>query len=130
MLDDAVDEVLFELQGELDGPEERRFVAAIQQAERFVQDRLLVLRRRCAELASRLESAEDRRDSAVGSDRRTELEAQVKALGGELGRLDERIADLERREDVTFKRYREKAHARRYAEPLVERLFEMEFLIR
>ncbi len=130
VLDDAGDEVLFELQGEVDGAEQRRFEAAIQQAERFVQDRVLVLRRRRAELASRLESAEARRDSAVGADRRTELEGQVKALGGEIDRLDERIAELERREDETFKRYREKAHARRYAEPLVERLFEMEFVIR
>jgi hypothetical protein len=129
-LDDAADELLFELQGQVDEAEQRRFEAAIQQAERFVQDRLLVLGRRRAELGERLASAEARRDSVVGADRRTDLDALVESLGGELERLDERIAALERREDATFTRHREKAHQRRYAEPLGERLFELEFVIR
>jgi hypothetical protein len=125
-LDDAADELLFELQGQIDEAERRRFEADIQQAERFVQDRLLVLGRRRADLAERLASAEARRDSAVGADRRTELDALVKSLGGEIERLDERTAALERREDATFTRHREKAHQRRYAEPFVERLFELD----
>jgi 16S rRNA C1402 N4-methylase RsmH len=53
----AVDGMLFEIQSEIDRAEQRRFDGAAQQAERFVEDRLLVLRRRRVDLTRRLEEA-------------------------------------------------------------------------
>jgi hypothetical protein len=128
-LDDAVEELLFHLQAEMDVAEQARFQTALDQAERFVEDRLLVLRRRRSDLARRLEDAEVRRDAAMGFDRRTEAEQQVLRLVVELEELDGRIATLERRDDERFRSYRDQAHKRRRAQPLLERVFDLDLML-
>ena len=45
-LQDATDETLFALQATVDADEQKRFDRASRQADRFIEDRLLVLRRR------------------------------------------------------------------------------------
>jgi adenine-specific DNA-methyltransferase len=129
VMDDAAEEVLFSLQSNVDVAEHTRFESAVKQNERFVEDRLLILHRRRDAAERKLEASEGRRDAAIGAERRTEMDYQVTAAQVVVEEMDAKIGGLERREDTAFQRHREQLHAKRYAKPQVEQLFEMELVI-
>ena len=107
----------------------RRFERASQQAERYIEDRLLVLRRRRQGLKERLEQARGRRDSAPGSEARSEAERAVLSVETSLAEVDGAVHRLESRDDETFQNYQQHIHRRRYAPPRVERLFDVDMVI-
>ncbi len=128
-LDDASDETLFSLQSSVDAAENARFEQAQAQAERYVEDRLLVLRRRQSVLAHQFEAAQLRRDGATGSDARTEAERAVLSAQVAKEELEAAIARLESRDDPTFRLFTEHIHHRRYAPPQVSRVFDLNLVI-
>lgn len=128
-LDDAADELLREIQQEVDTTEQQRFDRAALQAQRFIDDRLLVQKRRRADLVRQLEDAQARRDAAIGSDARADAESRVVQLDVRMAEIEAAIEKLERRENATFQRFHDHIHQRRYEPPSVERLFEMELVI-
>ena len=87
-LQDAADETLFALQSTGDAEEQKRFDRASRQADRFIEDRLLVLRRRRSSLLDRAEQARQRRDGATGSEARTEAESALLSLETQLAALE------------------------------------------
>jgi hypothetical protein len=123
---ELTEEVLFTAQAEVDGSEQERFERALQQAERFVEDRLLVLKKRRALLAERLERAEQKRDGATGSVARSEAELLVRDASEALDEVESAIGRLTRRDDDTFRRFQEHIQRRRYAPPRVEHVFDAE----
>jgi len=129
-LDDATEEVLRGIQEEVDAAEQQRFERAAFQAQRFLEDRLLVHRRRRSDVVRQLDEAQARRNAAVGSEGRTEAEGRVLQLDTKLTEVDAAIDKLDRRENETFKRFHEHIHHRRYQPPTVERLFEVGIEIR
>ncbi len=128
-LEEVVDEELFFDCHELGGADESNFRDTIDQLDRYIADRLLVLRRMRARQQQRLVAAENARDRAMGAERRGRADHQVRAAEGELERIDRRIEALEARNDDTYERARERAHRRRYAAPAVERLLVAAFEI-
>ncbi|HJL44312.1 MAG TPA: hypothetical protein RMG45_00640, partial [Polyangiaceae bacterium LLY-WYZ-15_(1-7)] len=98
-----------------------------ERLERYVDDRVLVLRRERGELEAQLADAERARDAALGSARRTKAEAAVKRYGERLEALDARLDALRDREDGTYQAQKERVHARRYAPPRVEPVLELIF---
>jgi hypothetical protein len=125
-LQDAVDETLFAVQAAVDGDEQKRFERAAQQADRYVEDRLLVLRNRRRSLMEKLDASRLRRDGATGSVARSEIEQQLFQLETDLTEVDGSIDRLERRDDPTFRRYQEHIHRRRYTPPRVQPLFDLD----
>jgi hypothetical protein len=125
---DATDEVLFAVQSDVDVAEQGRFERAVRQAERFVEDRLLVLRKRRGALVERLEQALLRRDGATGSEARTDAERAVISAQIALEEVDGAISRLERRDDDVFRTFQEHLHQRRYTPPRVERVFDMDLV--
>jgi hypothetical protein len=128
-LADATEEVLFGLQSEVDRAEHDRFERASRQAETFLEDRIVVLRRQRYEQARRLNQAIDRRDGAMSSEARTEAEGLVTSAQELVDELTETLGRLERRDDERFRIFREHIHQRRYAPPRVEHLFDVEFTL-
>ncbi|MET0413505.1 MAG: SNF2-related protein [Polyangiaceae bacterium] len=129
VLSDATEEVLFLAQAEVDSAEQSRFERSLQQAERFVEDRLMVLKKRRQLLGERLERAEQRRDGATGSVARSEAELGVREASEALDEVEGAIARLERRDDETFRRFQDHIQRRRYAPPLLTHLFDAELAI-
>jgi hypothetical protein len=125
-LQDATDETLFSLQSTVDADEQKRFERAEQQAERFIEDRLLVLRRRRQTLETRLEELRLRRDGATGSEARSEAERSLLNVSTLLEEVQGSIERLENRDDETFQRYQEHIHRRRYTPPRVEQIFDLD----
>lgn len=125
-LQDATDEALFSIQSSVDVDEQKRFDRAAQQADRFIEDRLLVLRRRRQTLERRIDEARARRDGATGSAARSEAEQALVHVETALVEVDGAIERLENREDETFQRYQEHIHQRRYTPPRVDQLFDLD----
>ena len=125
-LQDATDETLFTLQSTVDAEEQKRFDRASRQADRFIEDRLLVLRRRRSSLLERAGQARQRRDGATGSEARTDAERALLSLETQLAELEGSIGQLENRNDDTFQRYLAHIQRRRFAPPVIERVFDLD----
>jgi superfamily II DNA or RNA helicase len=124
-MDDAVEEALFSMQAAVDGAEHARFERAMRQGQRYLDDRLLVLRRRRQQHLERLEHARQRRDGATGARARAEAEEAVVAAQVALDDDDAAIERLERGENETFRQFEARIQERRYAPPRVEPLFDL-----
>ena len=129
LLDDAVEQAIFFAQAELDAAEQHRFERAAIQGERFVEDRLLVLRKRRAALEERFELATQRRDGAAGSEAREDAEKARTALQSQLDSVGEELERLSRRDDARFQKHQAHILERRYAPPRRETLFELDLFI-
>jgi adenine-specific DNA-methyltransferase len=129
VLQDATDEILFSVQSSVDAAEHTRFERAQQQADRFVEDRLLVLKKRNRTLVERLEQARLRRDGAAGSEARTEAERALVSAQVALDEVEGAIGRLERHDDATLRAFQEHIHQRRYAPPHIEHLFDVDLVI-
>jgi hypothetical protein len=128
-LGDAVEETLFGMQSAVDAAEQSRFERAMRQGERYVDDRLLVLKRRRQELARRLELAQTRREGATSSEGRTEAEGAVLSAQVAIDEVDGAIGRLENRDDETYRQFTSHIHERRYCPPRVEHLFDVTLVV-
>ena len=129
VLADATDETLFTFLSSVDLAEHERFERAQRQAERFLEDRLLVLRRRRGALAERCAEAKRKRDGATGSESRSEAELALASAGAVLDEVEGAIQRLEQHDDDTFRAFQEHIHQRRYAQPRVDHLFDLDLVI-
>ncbi len=122
---DAQEQALFLLQAEVDTAEHRRFEAASLQAERFLDDRLLVLKKAQRAIEGRIEKAEQRRDGAIGAEARTDAERVLRSAAADLEVVQQKIAKLQVRDDTRYQKYLQHIQARRYTAPRVELLVDM-----
>jgi len=128
-LDDAMEQAVFFAQAGLDAAEHHRYERATLQGERFIEDRLLVLRKRQNVLAERLELATLRRDGATGSEAREDAERSRTTLATQHEALDVEVERLTNRDDPRFQRHHAHLHQRRYTPPRLETLFELDLVI-
>ncbi len=128
-MEDAVEEILFAMQSTVDAAEQARFEKASRQSERFIADRLLVLRRRRQDAARRLEQAQLRWAGATSADARTEAERALRSAQVAIEEIDGGIERLENRDDETFRRFNAHIHERRYSPPRVEHVFDVTLVV-
>jgi adenine-specific DNA-methyltransferase len=129
-LDDAVDELLFADQADVASQEQQHFERSLEQIERYVEDQVLVLRRRLGEAAETLRAAEDRRDAALGSEARGLAEERIRKVQSEIDGLEAQIERLQNRDDPEYEKWREHAHRRRYRPPEATRILDVEFALK
>ncbi len=129
LLQDGVDQAVFFAQAEIDAAEHHRFERATIQGERFVEDRLLVLRKRRALVAERFEFATQRRDGATGSEAREDAERSRLGLQKQLDTLDDQLEQLSRRDDPRYLQHHAHIQKRRYTAPRLETLFELDLVL-
>jgi adenine-specific DNA-methyltransferase len=126
---DALEQLVFEKSDDVLRSDDVRFDRALAQIDRFVDDRLLLLDRRHAALAGRVTAAERDLERASGAQQRRAAEERLRGLRVEVEEIEQKLALLESRDDDTYQRFRERAQARRYTTPRVERLLEAELRI-
>ena len=85
-----------------------------------------MLRRRRSSLLERAQQARQRRDGATGSEARTDAERALLSLETQLAELSGSIGQLENRNDDTFQRYLAHIQRRRFAPPVIERVFDLD----
>ncbi len=128
-VEDAVEEALFLDRAFVAGGEQRRFDRAIAQIERFVDDQVMVLERQRQIVEKSLRAALKKRDTVMGAEARTAAEKRAKELQGEVDAVDREIRRLQDREDACYEKWRQRAHGRRYAEPVPERILDVYFVL-
>ncbi len=128
-LEDALESLLFQQTGEAGTQEHERFEQTIEQVERFLGDRILLLERQRDAALAKLSKAETAREAAVGSEQRDRAEQSLRRTQSEIERLDTEIASLRAGDDENYRRWRDRAQERRYAPPEVERIFDAELEI-
>jgi hypothetical protein len=101
----------------------------MEQIERYVEDQLLVLRRRLTNARTALRIAEDKREAARGSEIRSQADVRVRSAQEEIDGLDAEIARLQDRNDPEYEKWRARIHSRRYREPETIRILDMEFVL-
>jgi helicase-like protein/SNF2 domain-containing protein len=128
-LEEAVEEALFLDEREVSTLEQGLFERAIGQLERFIEDRVLILKRNREEVLWRIRGGRRDRSAATGADARTRAEALLERAQGELEALDVELGRLQSRDDDGYQRWRQQAYARRYAPPAREAILDAEFVI-
>lgn len=128
-LDEALEEALFVDQRRAEVSEQTHFEEAVNQLERFVEDKALVCRRERAKVSEKLRSARDRRSQVVGATTRERIEDEIDRLATREEALDRQIQALDSREDEVYKKWRDQYHEQRYRAPVVTRLFQVSFQI-
>jgi predicted nucleic acid-binding Zn-ribbon protein len=126
-LEDATEEILFDLTADISATEQQRFAKAVAQIETALDDRTMLLERRRADTAAKLVQAEKAREAAVGSENRTKAERRLARIEDDLGRLDDELDALRRRQDDDYERWMKRANTRRSQPPRVEKLLDVEF---
>ncbi len=129
-MEDAIEESLFIDQHAVAGDEQERFDRSIAQLERSIDDRVLVLKRQLKGIEKNLKVAIQRRDTVLGADARTSAEKKVEALQQEIDTLEAEIRRLQERNDPDYEKWHRRAHRRRYAEPSVERILDVDFVLK
>src|SRR5579871_1270351 len=129
-LEDASEELLFTDQNEVASHEQQHFERSLEQIERYVEDQVMVLRRRLSVASATLRGAEDKRDAALGADARGQAEERVRKVQSEIDELETQIERLERRDDREYEKWREHAHQRRYRPPEASRILDVEFILK
>ena len=128
-LDDAIEELLFVDQSDCARFEQQRFERSLEQIERYIEDQLLVLRRRLSAATPALRASEDKRDTALGSEARSEAEERIRKVQKEIDEVEAQIGRLENRDDPEYERWRKHAHERRYRPPATTRILDVEFIL-
>jgi len=128
-LEDALELVFLQANDEVAVGEEERFARSLRHLERFMEDRLLLLRRERTSLTERLAQAEEEFLKSVGAEQRTGVEKKSRRMQAELEKVEATIERLERRDDADYERLREGLFERRYRPPRLEKLLEAEVTI-
>jgi hypothetical protein len=128
-MDEAVEEALFLDEHEVSRLEQGLFERAMGQLERFIEDRVLILKRSRAELVRRIVGGRRDRDAAAGSDARTRVESLLQRSEHELEALDGELDRLSARDDEGYRRWRQHAYERRYTPPERQSILNAEFVI-
>jgi hypothetical protein len=129
VVDDFLEELVFTDQIEVARDEQRPFERKLEQVERYVEDQLMVLRRRLSTAREALRTAEDRRDAALGADLRSQAESRVRAIQEEIDDIEGEVARLETRDDAEYQRWRQHVQERRDKPPEVTRILDVEFVL-
>jgi adenine-specific DNA-methyltransferase len=129
VLDDALEELMFHQTGEAGTLEQPRFERTLEQIERFMTDRVLLLSQQRDLALVRLARAEAARDAAMGPEQRDRAEAALRRVQSEIDRLDSEVSRLRAGDDDNYERWRQNTHERRYATPEIERLLDAEIEI-
>jgi hypothetical protein len=128
-MDEAVEEALFLDEHEVSRLEHALFERAMGQLERFIEDRVLILKRSRAELVRRIVGSRRDRDAAAGSDARTRVESLLQRSEHELEALEGELDRLSARDDEGYRRWRQHAYERRYTPPERQSILNAEFVI-
>ncbi len=128
-LADALDELMFDDTSAASRLEQPRFEQTLEQIERFISDRVLLLERERDAARARLGKAQDARDHAVGAEQRGAAERAFRRVQTELEQLDEQLRLLRAGDDERYQKWRRHAETRRYTPPDIEHLCDLELEI-
>jgi hypothetical protein len=128
-LEDAVEDAVLENQAATAVSDRNRFEYMLGQLDRYVEDQVLLLRRKRAVMEERIDEAERRRERALTAAARANEDEAIRHYQRQIQHLGDRIAALEKGNDPDYQLWRARLHERRFRKPEVQRILEAEFEI-
>jgi hypothetical protein len=128
-IDEAVEEAVLLDQTATTVEDEARFERKLEQLDRYLDDQVLVLKRRQAGLQRKLEEADRRKGTATSPSVLAKEDRVSKGLFDELGRVGERVRLLRDGEDPDYQQWRARLYERRFQRPIIERLLQVDFQV-
>lgn len=129
VLEDAVDDAAQDTTAAMSEREEEIFQRRLEQLDRYQEDQSLVLRRHRSRFVEQLEDALRRQEGARSSTGLSNAKRAVDSAEREIERIDTRLHELASGNDSNVRMWRERLFDRRYQNPTVERLVELDFVI-
>ena len=128
-LSDAADELLFESTHENSAREQARFERTLEQVERFVTDRVVLLDRERVSTIQRVAKAEADRAAAIGAYQRDRADRALQRAQARLDELDAEIVRLRAGDDDRYRQWRDHSQQRRFVTPEIEHLVDAEVVL-
>jgi adenine-specific DNA-methyltransferase len=129
LLNDAIEEAVLEDQAASTSKDQDRFNRNLEQLDRYLDDQILVLQRKCSSLERNLEAMKNRKEKAAAPSLLTPLDRNIHSLEREMFRLEERIERLRDGEDPNYQQWRDRLYHRRFQRPVVEHVLEVDFKV-
>jgi hypothetical protein len=128
-LEAAVEDAVLENQAAVAVSDRERFDRMLWQLDRYVEDQVLLVRRKQLDIEEKIEEAEHRRDRALTTAVRAKEDRDIQTYRRQIEHLQERILKLESGDDPDYQLWRNRLHERRFRRPQVSRILEVEFEI-
>ncbi len=128
-IEDAVADAVLENQAETAISDRNRFEHMLCQLDRYVEDQVLLLRRKEAAMEDRIDEAERRRERALTAAARAQEDEAILHYRRQIQNLADRISTLEKGNDPDYQMWRTRLHERRFRKPEVQRILDVEFEI-
>jgi hypothetical protein len=127
LLQDAIDDALFDDQAAVSSQEQARFEQMLRQLDHYLSDQILVRRRKRAAVDEQIENAEQRRDKARDTQVVAETGSRLGRLLSDRAEIDRQIDRLENGGDDEYQAWRGRLFARRFSTPAVVRILDVQF---
>jgi hypothetical protein len=128
-LHDAIDTALLIDLAAVSDQDQARFDQMLRQLDYYLADQVQIIRRKEVGLNVQIEELEKRLSSTHGVQAGDAMNAQLKSLLKERGRVEQQIADLQEGGDAEYRQWRERLVARRYSRPDITRVLDVQFEI-
>jgi hypothetical protein len=128
-LEDAVADTVLENQAATAISDRNRFEHMLGQLDRYVEDQVLLLRRKQVTIEERIDEAEHRRERALTAAARNKEDESILHYRRQIHNLTDRIETLEKGNDPDYELWRTRLHERRFRKPEVQRILNVEFEI-
>ncbi len=126
-LEEAVDETIFADQAAVSSLEQTRFQQMLRQLDHYLDDQILIMRRKRAALDTRIEELEKKREKALSPQIGLDTAQRIEELNKDAREIDRQIERLEEGGDEEYRGWRERLFARRFQKPVIIRILDVDF---
>jgi adenine-specific DNA-methyltransferase len=129
ILEDAVEEAVLEDQAATTSKDEDRFIRKLEQLDRYLNDQVLVLKRKQGVLERKLAEYQTRRSKAAAPSFLSKIDAEIRTMENEISRLQGKIERLQQGDDPDYQEWRSRLYERRFQKSALERIIELDFRV-
>jgi predicted nucleic acid-binding Zn-ribbon protein len=129
IMNDVIEEAVLQDQTSVASREQDQFNRKLEQIDRYLEDQILVLKRRRSALERNLAAVASKKEKAAAPSLLTTIDQSVSSFEKEVLRLDERIQRLQNGDDPDYQQWRDRLNERRFRRPSVERILEVNFRV-
>jgi hypothetical protein len=129
LFDECFEETVLEDQSEVTHEEEQIFESRLEQLDRYIEDRILILKQKQGVGLREVEELERRKTRATSPTVLSSLNDSLKKVNRDLDKLDQDIRELRLGKEPNYEAWRESLFERRFRKPDIETVVEVAFEI-
>ncbi len=127
LFEECVEELVLEDQTETSQEEEKLFDTRLEQLDRYLEDRILILKQKQAVELQQVDELERRKINATSPSTLSKINNALNKSNNELDKLESQISELRQGKEPKYKAWRENLYERRFRKPDIATVIEFEF---